>query len=43
MTELEVIQYLDFFIRVLRVITLLGVLKIEATLKKLCGKQEAGG
>jgi len=43
MTELEGVQYLTFLIRVLRVLTLLGVLNIKATLKKLIGKQEAEG
>jgi len=40
MIVLDVIQ---LHLSVLRFIILLGVLKISATLKKLCGEQEAEG
>lgn len=43
MTELEGIQYLEFLLRLLRVVILLGVLKISVDLKRLCGKWEVKG
>lgn len=43
MTELDVIRYIDLHLSVLRFIILLGVLKLSADLKRLCGKWEAGG